>query len=64
MKTSEGKRPHFTVEENTLKIKYAIQDDPGNYTCKLVNSKKNNTVIDEFTFQVVGKFIKRHCSCS
>lgn len=53
---STGKRPHTVIKENTLKIVNAMQDDVANYSCRLVNSKNNNSEIARNEFIVIGKY--------
>lgn len=53
---STGKRPHTVIKDNTLTINNAMQDDVGNYSCHLVNSKNNNSLIARNEFIVIGKY--------
>lgn len=53
---STGKRPHTVIKENTLTINNAMQDDVANYSCHLVDSKNNNSLIAKNKFVVVGKY--------
>jgi len=53
--SSSGVHPKYEVKDNELIIHRALEDDVANYTCKLVNSKNNNSVVDSADFHVVGK---------
>ncbi|XP_054278207.1 basigin isoform X2 [Macrosteles quadrilineatus] len=53
--SSGGNHPKYVVKDNELIVNRALEDDVANYTCKLVNSKNNNSEVAKFDFQVVGK---------
>lgn len=57
---STGKRPHTVIKENTLTINNAMQEDVANYSCHLVNSKNNNSLIAKHEFIVVGKYFENY----
>lgn len=53
---STGKRPHTVIKDSSLTINSAMQDDVGNYSCRLVNSKNNNSEIGRHEFVVIGEY--------